>query len=176
MSDFVSLKDLFGSPEFQEKVRLGKLEKDEERNGYTPAVWEKAMRNMDAKTFPEHYFEDTRGFRKDNGFSTHKNEGQDHSVVSLVKNVRINWVFELEWRLVYCPTCHKPIHKIGTLLNKVENLSYSRYFVKNGKDVVEVDRQPKPTQNQEEQLEPALVFDGQVPQSLAEVLEGGERK
>ena len=171
MSDFVSFKDLFGSQEFQEKMRLGKEEKQTAHAGYTRDVWARAMANMDAKAFPDQFFVDRGGCRRDNSYTTHRHEGQDHSVISFAKNIRHNWAFETEWRLVYCPTCQKPIHKVGALLNKVENLTYTRNFVKAGNDVMEVRQEAKTTQ---EPLEPSIVFDGQVPQSLAEVLGGGE--
>lgn len=176
MSDFASLKDFFGSPEFREKIKMGAVAKKDERGKYTPDLWGKAKDSMDSQTFPERFFVSSARPKQDNGYTLHKVEGQSHSLISYLQNVSHNWVFDTEWRFAYCPTCNKAIHKTGTVINKVENKSYTRWFVKNGKDEQEQRgvAPAKVEKREQVQLAPESVFDGKIPESLEEILKGGE--
>jgi hypothetical protein len=135
MSEFISIKEVFTEQGFQEKLEEARRLKKVAWDSYSLEAWEKLKVDLDNKNFPEYLFSFQMRPETDNAFSSHKHEGDTHTLLSYVKNIRLDWNFDMEWRYVYCGSCGKVYHRIGTLMNKVERLAYTRWFTRSGKDV-----------------------------------------
>lgn len=115
-----------------ERVQESRAKKEAEIASYTPEKWEGVKKYLTTTKFPEALFNENT--KTDYGFSQHTDDKKTHDLISYVLSTNRNWVFEYEWRVAYCPQCKKVIHKLGTALNKVGNISYTRWFIRNGKN------------------------------------------
>lgn len=125
-------KALFDSPEFKERVKKRKADRQHVVDNYTPVVWIKFKQKVMAKSFPA---EKMQMFLLNNdkkvsvGTGFHWVEKKKHQTTkySYYEDIAFG-LLGIEWSYQYCDECGEITSRHGIALNAIENLATAYNF------------------------------------------------